>query len=372
MTDSIVLPSVAYPTRPARYYDESALCLAVDTWAEATSDPASPRSLDLRRDKARVVLGFFDRVRTHPASVTPPDVQVWQHDLRRRGLAQSTIYQHSSFLSSFYRWAMSEPSLERDIRANPVTLARPKAPKPYQSAQTKALSDTEVQRLYDAVLARARSDDAQEALIGKRDYALLLLYLYTGLRRREIIQLRWGDLLLEDTTLIIATQTKGGFHRTLEVTAPSARAALRAYLVASGRWGRMEDTTPLWLAHDHAVRMQPSRQSRSPLKQKGRRPEVPLTSHGFVKSLKQYADAAGLAHIHLHQTRHTFARILGEEAESLFDVQKELGHRSIVTTQVYLDKVTRKKDKYSIRIEARIGATPPGVFDAGRDGDADW
>ena len=102
--------------------------------------------------------------------------------------------------------------------------------------------------------------------------------------------------------------------------------------------------------------MKPVPKSRSPLKQKGRTPEAPLTSHGFVKSLKHYAAAAGLTHIHLHQTRHTFARILGEEADSLFEVQKELGHRSIATTQVYPDKVTRKKDRFSHRIEERIGA----------------
>jgi integrase/recombinase XerD len=213
-----------------------------------------------------------------------------------------------------------------------------------------------VQRLYAAVRTRAQSDDPEEALIGKRDYALLLLYLYTGLRRREIIQLRWGDIELEDTHLTIATQTKGGFYRTLEVMAPSALAALRDYLRASGRWGKMEASSALWLAHDHAVSMTPSPHSRSALKQKGRKPDKPLTSHGFVKSLKQYAAAADVAHIHLHQTRHTFARMLGEEADSLFEVQKELGHRSIATTQVYLDKVTRKKDKFSRRIEERIGA----------------
>jgi integrase len=237
-----------------------------------------------------------------------------------------------------------------------VILARPKAPKPYQSKQTKSLSDDEVQRLYAAVRARAASDEPDEALIGKRDYALLLLYLYTGLRRREIIQLRWSDIELADEHLTIATQTKGGFYRTLEVTALSALAALRDYLVASGRWGRMEAASALWLAHDHAVRMTPSPDSRSPVKQHGRTPDKPLSSHGFVKSLKHYAADAGVAHVHLHQTRHTFARMLGEEADSLFEVQKELGHRSVATTQVYLDKVTRKKDKFSRRIEERIGA----------------
>lgn len=356
MTDALVISSDALPSRASLLYNEAAVCGAVDTWAEATSDPKSPRFLDLRRDKTRVVLDFFDLLRKHPAAVTPSDVQTWQHALRRRDLAESTIYTHVSFLSSFYRWAQQEPSLARDIRANPVTLARPKAPRPYQSKQTKALSDAEVQRLYDTILTRAQSEDPQEALIGKRDYALILLYLYTGLRRREIIQLCWGDITLDDQTLAISTQTKGGFYRSLEVTAPSALAALQDYLSASGRWGRMTDDSPLWLAHDRATHMAAAPQSRSPLKQKGRRPDAPLTSHGFVKSLKHYAAAAGLSHIHLHQTRHTFARMLGEEAENLFDVQQELGHRSIATTQVYLSKVTRKKDRFSRRIEARVGA----------------
>jgi integrase len=360
MADLLLIASDAPLDRGRFGYDEAAVCMAVDTWAAATSDPESPRYLDLCRDKTRVVLAFFDHTRKHPATVNPADVQAWQRDLRRRNLAESTIYQHASFLSSFYRWALTEPSLARDIRANPVTLARPKAPRPYQSKQTKALSDDEVRRLYTAVLERAQRDDPQEALIGKRDYALLLLYLYTGLRRRELIQLRWGDIELDDGQLSIATQTKGGFYRTLEVSAPSALAALRDYIMSTGRWDKLVKDSPLWLAHDRAVRMRSAPQSKSPLKQKGRKPEAPLTSHGFVKSLKHYAANAGIAHIHLHQTRHTFARMLGEEADSLFEVQKELGHRSIATTQVYLDKVSRKKDKFSQRIEKRIGAAATG------------
>ena len=191
MPNSLIVVDDASLAHSRFTYEEAAVRLAVDTWAAATSDPQSPRFVDLCRDKTRVALAFFEHVRKHPATVTPADVQAWQRELTRRGLAASTIYQHASILSSFYCWALTESSLARDIRANPVTLARPKAPKPYESKQTKALSDDEVRRLYEAVLARAQSDDEQDARIGKRDYALLLLYLYTGLRRRELIQLRW-------------------------------------------------------------------------------------------------------------------------------------------------------------------------------------
>jgi integrase len=36
----------------------------------------------------------------------------------------------------------------------------------------------------------------------------------------------------------------------------------------------------------------------------------------------------GLADIHLHQTRHTFARMAGEDAGSLIEVQEALGHKA--------------------------------------------
>ena len=47
-------------------------------------------------------------------------------------------------------------------------------------------------------------------MIGKRDYALLLFYVYTGLRRNEVFSLRRKDLVEEDGKLIIKYKRKGG------------------------------------------------------------------------------------------------------------------------------------------------------------------
>jgi integrase len=77
--------------------------------------------------------------------------------------------------------------------------------------------------------------------------------------------------------------------------------------------------------------------------------------HGFVKNLKRYAKAAGLGHLHLHQTRHTVARWSGEELGSLSETQEVLGHKNLATTKVYLQRVAVKKDKLSRRIIDRLG-----------------
>jgi integrase len=214
-----------------------------------------------------------------------------------------------------------------------VRLARPRAPRAYQTESTQALSDEELAALLQVVKRRADASD----LVGKRDYAMLLFYALTGMRRAEIASLRWGDVRLGEA-LTITAQVKGGQYQSREVADPAVGAALVAYLRAAGRWGRLAAEDPLWVRHDRA----------------GRAGEG-LSSHGFVKNLKGYGRAAGLAHIHLHQTRHTYARLVGELTGSVVETQDALGHRNAATTRVYLQRVAVKRDKYGVRIGERLG-----------------
>jgi len=174
------------------------------------------------------------------------------------------------------------------------------------------------------------------------------------MRRREIIQLQWGDLEL-GPPLVLTTQVKGGIYRTKEIADPSVRTALLDYLATSNRLAMMIPESPVWIAHDPA-RSTPAGHCRSnPRKPKvARRLGDPLTSHGFVKNLKRYAAAAGIPDIHLHQTRHTFARMVGEDAGSLMEVQEALGHKDLATTRVYLERVQTQRDKHSRRIAQRL------------------
>jgi integrase len=123
----------------------------------------------------------------------PAEVKAWQLTLEAQGLAPATVYSRLSRVSSFYQWAQSQPQLREALPVNPVRLARPKAIKPYQGEQTKALADEELSTLLQVV--KARTDRGE--LIGLRDYALLRLYVATSMRRREIFQLRRRDVALE-------------------------------------------------------------------------------------------------------------------------------------------------------------------------------
>lgn len=308
----------------------AALRDALSLWASATTGQ-SERRRDLLRDKQRIVLSFFSYAQKLPGEVEPNDVQAWLRQLEEKGISSGTVYQHACLLSSFYTWAMRDPEVGAHIRINPARLARPRAPKPYQTESTKALSDEEVQRLLEVVRRRAETDD----LVGKRDYALLLLYLATGLRRSEIISLRGQDIHLKEN-LILAYRAKGGDYRSREVREPQVREALLAYVAAAGRMHVFKTDAPIWTRHDAAGA-----------------PGEPLSSHCFVKNLKKYARQAGIEDFHLHRTRHTFARIVSEVTGDIAATQSALDHQNRATTRVYVQRIAVKRDHYSEEISRR-------------------
>jgi site-specific recombinase XerD len=94
---------------------------------------------------------------------------------------------------------------------------------------------------------------------------------------------------------------------------------------------------PLWTRHDRAGR-----------------PGAPLTSHAFAKNLKRYASDAGIGKVHIHQTRHTFARVVSEETGSLTETQEALGHKNLATTRTYVRLIAVRRDKHSRRLAERL------------------
>ena len=312
-----------------------ALMGAIQLWAENSTSADSDRHVDLVRDKRSAVEDFFEFSGKHPADIAPSDTHVWREALEARKLKPNTIYSKVSRLSSFYRWMMKDPVLGQYVRINPALLARPKCPRPYQTGSTKSLTDEEMNRLLACVKSKADAG----SMVAKRDYALLLLYFLTGLRRRELISLRGNDVELKGKGLILKYRRKGGKYGAREVLDTEAVSALVEYLTASDRMNVLQSNQPLWTRHD-----------------RGGRAGATLSSHSFVKNLKAYAEKVGIKHIHLHQTRHTFARIYSEDSGSMIETQDALDHEHLGTTRAYVQTIAVKKDKFSGSIRSRMEA----------------
>jgi site-specific recombinase XerD len=311
---------------------QAVLSTAFDLWSAATTGLSSRRRGEVLQNKRKVVEGFFDWVRKRPGDVEPADVSAWCELLRGEGKRPATIYARVSFLSSFYRWALGQPEVSGSLRQNPALLARPKRVRPYQTEATKAWTDEELRAVTQVVNQRAAGGD----LVAKRDLALLLLYTSTGLRRAEVISLRGRDVTVGDEGLVIGGLVKGGRYRAREVGDPEVRAALIDYLSAAKRLHVLKTDAPLWTRHDNP-----------------RLAGEALTSHAFVRNLKLYAQEAGLGHVHLHQTRHTYARIVSEETGSMTATQDALDHADLSTTAVYVQRIAVKRDLHSAAVARR-------------------
>src|ERR1051326_846455 len=292
----------------------AALRTAIELWADASTRAETFERAAKLHDKRRAVNSFFTFVGKHPGEVTPEDVRAWREHLESLGQKPATVYARVSRVSSFFKWLMTDPQLGQHIRSNPAAQARPRHPRPYQSESVKALTDEEMNRLLGIVRRKAEA----ESVVAKRDYALLLFFFLTGLRRNEVISFRGRDLEHREGRLVVKYRRKGGKFTAREVEDRSVYEALTDYLRAAGRENVLGTERPLWTRHDRAGK-----------------PGAPLTSRSFVENLKAYASEAGLSHIHLHQTRHTYARIVAEETGSFLETQEALDHENAATTRVY-------------------------------------
>lgn len=350
MTNAIIPTQNYLQTTPSA----AALDSAITLWAKATTREGE-RLEDLLRDKSRVVQHFFafagSRGKVRPQDVQPGDVAAWLDELREHGMAKTnaagelvagepfsaaSLYAAASRVSSFYKWLMRDEALRGVISHNPVELARPASPRAYEGSQ--ALSDDELAALLGVVKTAA---DAGE-LVAMRDYALLLFFVLTGHRREEVLRLKWGNLK-RNGVLTVRFLNKGGDTTSEEVNL-FCWDALVDYLRAAGRLDDMTKDAPLWTAHDRS----------------GQSTGAPLTSHAFAKNLKRYARRAGLGELHVHQLRHTFARLVGADEGDLTKVQHALGHANLATTRVYLKRVETKRDTFSAGIARRLGLNGEG------------
>ncbi len=160
--------------------------------------------------------------------------------------------------------------------------------------------------------------------IGARDRAILLTLLDTGIRCSELVQLTLEDINLEEGRLRIL-HGKGNKQR-IAPFAGRCRQSIETYLEFRG-----PKPGPLFCASSGARYL---------------RPRVPLRSNGLKQMLRRRGREAGIAKVHAHRFRHTFATWAIEQDARELDVQFLLGHASP-------DMVRRYASCYNVEQAAR-------------------
>jgi site-specific recombinase XerD len=152
------------------------------------------------------------------------------------------------------------------------------------------------------------------ALRTHRDRAMVLAMLLAGLRRCEVLGLRFDDVQVADRQLVVVAG-KGGHHRVVP--------AANRFFEALGCYLHQE--RPAAAATDRVF-----------VVLKGPRRGLPLSAEGLDEILAGARRRAGLAHATCHELRHTCLTRLREAGMALEAVQAQAGHRSIESTRIYL------------------------------------
>ena len=221
--------------------------------------------------------------------VTRADVEEHLSHLAAYGLSGTTRARKLAALRAFFRYLQHS-----DIVAKDPTQAVT-APKKERGGRTALRPDE-----YTKLLSLAGSHP--------RDYAILQVFLQTGIRVSELCALTQSTIDLEGRLLQVVG--KGQKTRTIELEKRGIQ-AIKNYL---------------------AVRP-PSVHAEVFLNYHGE----PLSERGVRKMLAKYLQASGITKkISPHSLRHTFATYKAERGVSAYVLKEWLGHARLDTTQVYV------------------------------------
>lgn len=233
-----------------------------------------------------------------PAEITPLDLRGYVSAMHEAGYAKTSISRRLASLRTFFKFAQRE-GMANSNPAKPLRNPRPDRKLPH------FLSGDEIGQLLDA----PPGGDP----MGLRDRAILEVTYSAGLRVSEVVGMNSGDLDLAEA--IVRVRGKGRKERL---------APLGSYAIAAvRRWLKVQKLSP----REKAGALAPIFTNKF-----GRR----LTTRSVARMLEKYLKITGLdQRTTPHTLRHSFATHLLDRGADIRSVQELLGHKSLVTTQIY-------------------------------------
>ena len=240
----------------------------------------------------RYILQFLLWIDKSPREVTREDLERYKtHMAIEKKYSKGSMYIHIKGLQAFYLF------LKMDIAKE---LSPPKRPE----SLPKYLSEEEMAHIF----AAAKTDKTN----GLRDYAILLVLGYTGLRVQELCNLNVEDIDFHEKTIKVKSG-KGEKDRVV-IFEEMTEEALKNHLTNKHRYISQDEPAAVFVS--------------SQLER--------IIPRSVEKLVKKYAAEAGIPKkVTPHVFRHTMATTLLKHGADIRFIQQLLGHSSIATTQIY-------------------------------------
>lgn len=262
-----------------------------------------------------------------------------------RQLEPATVNARLAAISSYYTYCAATFTIV--VNGREVPLAGHNPARAVERAKTTPYEKSHALGVADVRTMLAHIN--RGCLRGKRDYALIVTYLYTGRRAAEIARLRWGDLHTERGRTSYHWRGKGGKSRKDELPLP-AHQAIFDYLDAAGRLGAMADDAYIFPAlSDNAQRLPNVDVNYDPAAR-------PLSTGMVNRIIKHRAAHAGLDPdaIHTHTLRHTAAMLRRDAGDDVQALQQFLAHSNLAVTQIYIQHREVRRDTSWSKVAALL------------------
>ena len=277
-------------------------------------------------------LGHYALSKLHPLHIVAYYTSALQTGRRdgRGGLSAQTVTHHHRVLHGALQQAVKWQLLAR----NPADAVEPPRS---QRKEMCALDEPETARLLNAAK-------------GTRLYMPILLAVTTGMRRGEILGLRWQDLDLTTSMLSV--------RQSLEQT--KARVAFKQPKTVKGRRVIALPQITVEALHEHKKEQAKQRLLLGPdYRDHGlvlaNVDGTPWAPNSFTSSYRSLVARLGLAQIRFHDLRHTHATQLLRQGVHPKVVSERLGHSSIgITLDVYSHVLPGMQEDAARRIDVAL------------------
>jgi integrase len=272
--------------------------------------------------EGRIMRALGDR----PAqAVTTRDVDQLLASIGRTGVSPSTVNRARSMISAVYSYGMRPSAFA--LAANPVKHTDRRSEP--DAGHLAFYSPAEVETLAQAIAGGAHRDHervavsvderAARAADDAQDAEIVRIAAFAGLRRGELIALKWRDVDLAARKLIVRRTVSG----TSELTSTKTR-RLREVPIpdqAEAAFSRLYHREDFADADDYVF---VNRFGRS------------LDPSALRRRYERARNAAGLEPLRFHDLRHTYGSLLVAGGIDLVSVKAAMGHSRISTTERYL------------------------------------
>lgn len=267
------------------------VCAAYMTEYAIGPDPERPRKKSWSEDERRINRFILPKWGTRQAkSITRTDVLAFH-----RELGKSSIYEANrvlALLAVIFKCARTWGMLPEGA-VNPAN----EISKFKEKKRDRWVTPQEMPRLAAAI------DEVRNPYIR----AALWLYIFTGVRRSELLKVRWTDINLEQRALFLP-DTKSGHPHVVPLSGPAV--------------ALIQGLSPV-VGNPYLL---PGRHNAKHLK-------------GIAKVWKEVRKRADLEDVRLHDLRRTVGSWLANSGNALLVVAKTLNHRDIRTTQKVYAKI---------------------------------